>query len=648
MKESMALSLKLKTRLIYGLILVCFAALGAVGLDRLARIRSQSDIMSEVWTPRLHAAEELGGVARDYRISEAVRIVSVTPDMAEQADADLADYADTFQTNLAAYRKLLRPKEAAAQVDAVETNWASYIASNQEMLAMARAGDSEGAANRFRNSASKFYLVADALEKLAEQNVKQAKAAQATAAEVYRESRLFMIAALAVITGLLFAIGAFFELRVWRALVQMSALLQRLARGDLDVDVHGGGRGDEVGAMARALQVFKDNGLEVRRLENEAKARAAAEEEERRRHDAALAATAAEREQVVSVIGACLAELSKGNLSVRAMEQFPSEFEILRQDFNAALGALQDAMKAVSTGTTGILGGAQEISRAADQLAQRTEHQAATLEETAAALEQLTQTVHSSAENAKRVKSATDSARRTAERSGEVVREAVAAMSEIERSAQQITDIIGVVDEIAFQTNLLALNAGVEAARAGDAGKGFAVVASEVRALAQRAAQAAKEIKGLISSSSEHVASGVQLVGETGTALGRIVTEVTEINRAIGEISAVADEQAVSLTQVNQSVSQMDKATQQNAAMAEESTAASRALAMEASEVARSVGRFDLGGGGKPIPRPVRAEPEPEPARSTQWRSATRFVQTGGAALARRAEPDMDEDWTEF
>jgi methyl-accepting chemotaxis protein len=222
-------------------------------------------------------------------------------------------------------------------------------------------------------------------------------------------------------------------------------------------------------------------------------------------------------------------------------------------------------------------------------------------------------------------------------------------MGEIERSAQQITDIIGVVDEIAFQTNLLALNAGVEAARAGDAGKGFAVVASEVRALAQRAAQAAKEIKGLISSSSEHVASGVQLVGETGTALGRIVTEVTEINRAIGEISAVADEQAVSLTQVNQSVSQMDKATQQNAAMAEESTAASRALAMEASEVARSVGRFDLGGGGKPIPQPVRAQPEPEPARSTQWRSATRFVQTGGAALARRAEPDMvDEDWTEF
>jgi len=358
---------------------------------------------------------------------------------------------------------------------------------------------------------------------------------------------------------------------------------------------------------------------------------------------------------VVSQIAAGLADLSGGDLTLRLTEEFAPEFEKLRSDFNTAVENLQETMKVISLGAVGIHSSTEEISQASDNLARRTEKQAASLEEVAAALEQITTTVRTSADGAKQAKAAVAQAKSNAEHSSEVVRRAVTAMGEIERSARQISEIIGVMDEIAFQTNLLALNAGVEAARAGEAGRGFAVVAQEVRALAQRSTVAAKEIKVLISSSGEQVGAGVNLVGETGKALELIAAQVGEINGAVGDIAAAAEEQAIGLLQINKSVSQMDKVTQQNAAVAEESTAASHNLAQEANELARLIGRFKLdeAAAAKVDPRPRQigsSAPASRPGMEQgRGRAVLRTLSAGNAALAASLENAIGEDdWEEF
>ncbi|MGH6955246.1 MAG: methyl-accepting chemotaxis protein, partial [Caulobacteraceae bacterium] len=305
-------------------------------------------------------------------------------------------------------------------------------------------------------------------------------------------------------------------------------------------------------------------------------------------------------------------------------------------------------MKVISTAAFGMRSGSGEISQAADNLSKRTEQQAASLEETAAALDEITATVRKTAEGANHAREIVSTARADAEQSGEVVRRAVGAMSAIEQSAQQISQIIGVIDEIAFQTNLLALNAGVEAARAGDAGKGFAVVASEVRALAQRSADAAKEIKALISASTQQVGQGVDLVGQTGQSLERIVGQVAEITGVVSEIAASAQEQATGLQEVNTAVNQMDQVTQQNAAMVEQSTAASHSLSQEAGELARLVGRFKVG--EEPVVSPSHRSHAPSYDGAAP-RPALKTVSThaGGGGALRRPEPTVEADnWEEF
>jgi methyl-accepting chemotaxis protein len=253
---------------------------------------------------------------------------------------------------------------------------------------------------------------------------------------------------------------------------------------------------------------------------------------------------------------------------------------------------LHVTISAIIGNISNLRSGADEITNAADDLSRRTEQQAASLEETAAALDEVTATVKKAARGARQARDLVATTKTGAENSGHVVRDAIVAMSAIENSSTQITQIIGVIDEIAFQTSLLALNAGVEAARAGDAGRGFAVVASEVRGLAQRSAQAAKEIKTLISSSTEHVGRGVALVGATGTSLTEIVTQIVKINTLITEIAGSAEEQATALHQVNTAINQMDQVTQQNAAMVEQSTAASHSLSEEAETLLQLTSKF--------------------------------------------------------
>ena len=320
------------------------------------------------------------------------------------------------------------------------------------------------------------------------------------------------------------------------------------------------------------------------------------DEQRRKAEEAGREAIRQERALVADSIGVALAKLAGKDLTYRLSSEMPDAYRKLQADFNGAIEQLEDVMKSVTGSASAIHSGTREISTAADDLSQRTEQQAASLEETAAALHEITATVEKSAEGATHARQVVAAANEDAKKSAVVVRQAVEAMDAIAKSAQQISQIIGVIDEIAFQTNLLALNAGVEAARAGDAGRGFAVVASEVRALAQRSAEAAKEIKGLISASTTQVDHGVKLVAETGASLERIVTQVTEINDVIGEIASGAKEQATALAEVNTAINQMDQVTQQNATMVEESTAATHSLSQETEQLAGLIGQFQVGG----------------------------------------------------
>jgi methyl-accepting chemotaxis protein len=450
--------------------------------------------------------------------------------------------------------------------------------------------------------------------------------------------------------------------KIAKPLINLSKTMEVLAQGSVDVDVKGAERKDEVGAMARSVQVFKDNALALRTAEA-AQLRASAEtESERRRNQEIADASAKEQAFVMEAIAGGLARLSDGDLTYRLDQQFPEAYQRLQSDFNGAIGQLEEAMGTIVHAANSIGSGSDEIASAADDLSRRSEQQAASLEETAAALDEITATVKRSSAGAQEASKVVGSTRGDAERSSIVVRNAVEAMNQIEKSSQSISQIIGVIDEIAFQTNLLALNAGVEAARAGEAGRGFAVVAQEVRALAQRSADAAKEIKTLISTSSQQVNQGVSMVGQTGEALQSIVGKVSEIDALVSEIAASGQEQATGLNQVNAAVNQMDQTVQQNAAMVEQSTAASHALKGEAGNLMQMIGRFRVNGAvantargaSRSTHRP--AAPAPRATAPTLSRGPSLAATTSrpgvnpvAAAQAKLAKAvGASEDWEEF
>jgi methyl-accepting chemotaxis protein len=383
--------------------------------------------------------------------------------------------------------------------------------------------------------------------------------------------------------------------QIRRPLETIISTMRQVAEGQLDADIPFVSKRDEVGDIARAVQVFKQNAVERARLEAEAVANRAGTEAEREWAAAERAKAAEEQAEVVRRLGGGLKDLASGDLMIRLGEGFSPSYAQIRDDFNEAIDKLKSTILSVVESAGAIKAGAQEISAASDDLSRRTGQQAARLEQTAATLGEVTATVKKSAEGASHARQVVTSADADAKKSAGVVRQAVDAMSTIAKSSQQISQIIGVIDEIAFQTNLLALNAGVEAARAGEAGRGFAVVASEVRALAQRSAEAAKEIKALISNSVGQVDVGVKLVAETGRSLERIMTQVTEINAVVGDIAAGAQEQSTALQEINDTIEQMNLMMQQDAAMVEESTAAGHSLSEESSKLANLVGQFQVG-----------------------------------------------------
>jgi methyl-accepting chemotaxis protein len=418
------------------------------------------------------------------------------------------------------------------------------------------------------------------------------RGARMEAASAQLKAALAIGLAAAALLGLI----AWFSLT--RAIAQpvkgLTAAMRKLAGGDNTIEIPATHRGDEVGLMAQAVLTFKEAAIEKIRLEGQTHRQREIAETERAGRLEADAAAAREQALVVNALAGGLERMAEGDLTFRITHEFPGEYGKLKTDFNGAMGQLQSAMAGVVQNVMAIRSGAAQISEAADDLSRRTEHQAASLEQTAAAVKEIAGTVKRTASGAKSAAEIVAGTRAAAQESGGVMQEATAAMAAIETSSASIGQIIGVIDEIAFQTNLLALNAGVEAARAGEAGRGFAVVASEVRALAQRSADAAKEIKALINSSATQVGTGVELVSRGGQVLDQIVARITEIHGLVTEIATSAEQQASGVQEVNLAIQQMDGVTQQNAAMVEESTAASRAMAQDTDQLARIVDRFQI------------------------------------------------------
>ncbi|AEQ96419.1 methyl-accepting chemotaxis protein [Xanthomonas oryzae] len=349
-------------------------------------------------------------------------------------------------------------------------------------------------------------------------------------------------------------------------------------------------------------------------------------------------------------ISALLSALSRGDLTVRMHGEFSGVFAQMRDDANATAEQLADIVGRIKLSSGAIHAAAGEIASGNSDLSHRTEQQAANLEETAASMEELTSTVKQNAESARQANQLAIGATGVASQGGEVVSQVVSTMSGIEASSRKIADIISVIDGIAFQTNILALNAAVEAARAGEQGRGFAVVASEVRTLAQRSAGAAKEIKGLIDDSVHKVAEGSALVRKAGATMAEIVASVQRVTDIMGEISAASQEQSSGIEQVNQTITQMDETTQQNAALVEEATAAARSMEEQAGHLAEAVSVFKLDQSAAPVAQTARVRPIASRPVAVKG-AAAKPLALAAATAARPAKSQgalADGHWQEF
>jgi methyl-accepting chemotaxis protein len=589
-------------------LMVLTAGSGWWAAEHLALALGRSDRAAELLRNHLDA-DMMHDALRADVLAAGMIAADAEPGRLDAIRKDTLEHAATFRARISANERLATA-ESRPVLKALDAPLAAYIANAESMVDLA-AKDPGALPARMPAFLRDFAVLEDSMGAATDVLTKAQTLATARATALGRNAQIVLAAALVLGALIVVSLAMMAERRVIRPLLRLSTVMAELAAGRPGVQIDDQAREDEVGAMARATETFRVGAEAKAELE-------ASTAEERRRAAEARAAADAEREtaareqaDVVTALGCALGELSSGNLAGRIERDFPPAYEPLRRDFNSAVLSLAETLEHIGSGTKSLHAGADDIARASEDLSRRTEQQAASLEETAAALDQITATVGKTAAGSRKAREAVNDTMETAVKSSEVVAEAVGAMAQIESSARQISEIIGVIDQIAFQTNLLALNAGVEAARAGESGRGFAVVAAEVRELAQRSAQAAREIGALISSSGQHVARGVDLVDAAGQALQHIADQVGGIDALVSEIAASAQEQAVSLAEVNAAVGQMDRGIQQNAAMVEQSAAATHALKAETEEVARLVGQFRCTAG-----RP--ATPLREPAASAR------------------------------
>ncbi|TRL39392.1 methyl-accepting chemotaxis protein [Rhizobium straminoryzae] len=642
---------------IIGKFLLIIAGFGVMTLG-ISFYQNRQLFMVDTSYSQLLDGEAKAGIylARSNRALQAVRgnigdiLMSRSEELNNKADASLKDVQDQFIKYMDIAAAALPSKTEIPQLKAEGLRIINEICAPAIAAGRASTTEPEIIASQqlfLEKCQPSFGVISPKFTAVTTAVVDSSAAESDRLSDMVARSAVFTMAVVVGALVIVLALG-YFAIRAWvtRPIGTLSETMKTLAKGDLTVVVNETDRGDEIGGMAKAVQVFKDNGLRARDMERDAESNRSASEAERARAAEAERQRAKEMAQATSGLAEGLKHLSSGDLTFRLNEPFASDFETLRADFNAAVKQLADSLRTVADATGSIDSGAREISQSAEDLSKRTEQQAASLEETAAALDQITTNVANASKRTEEARHVAMEANKSARRSGEVVSNAVSAMQRIEQSSNQISSIIGVIDEIAFQTNLLALNAGVEAARAGEAGKGFAVVAQEVRELAQRSAQAAKEIKDLIRNSVDEVSTGVRLVQETGDVLKVIEDQVIAINTQLDAIATSAKEQSVGLAEVNTAVNQMDQTTQQNAAMVEESTAASSSLAGEVRRLRDIIADFRLGASDAGLPRrpeAVRAghapAAAPSPARRMMAKVAGAITGGGGPAA---------ESWEEF
>ena len=566
----------------------------------------------------------------------------------EQVDAiqeSFLEQSDEISINLAIMRANL-DAAVKTQVDKflafgiIEDN--VFTARKQELDALVTVKNAEIEANE---------VVASLIQKmrLAVDDVRGQ--AQESAQAAVARSQVFLIGLAILALGsiaIAAAVGRFYvSQQLIARIVNLSSAMDSVSKGNLSVSINKTDANDELDEMAQALSVFRENAERVNKL-NEEKA---AEAEKVEAMNKLQLAKAEQQANVVQTLAGALKEVADGDLTSHISEAFPEEYKQLRSDFNASIAELKEALLQIGQKAGSLQAGAGEMSQAASDLSDRTENQAATLETTASAVDQIAATVRQTAEGASEADRAVHSTEDDVAKGGEVVRQAVDAMAEIQSSSNQISQITGLIEDIAHQTNLLALNASVEAARAGDSGKGFAVVAQEVRALAQRSSEAAKEIKDLIAASAKQVQTGVALVNQTGQSLEAIVDHISGVKKIVTNIANGAKEQSLGLDEINSAMNQMDHVTQQNVAMVEESTAASRSMSEEATELVGLISRFKMGEATQlahtPMPQAPAATSRPV-AQTPLKQIAEKMRGHAPAPQVEAAVVATNDDWQEF
>ncbi len=628
----------------FAVLLAAMAGMGLFAISKIGEVNAIAAEQRDIWIP---SAEKLGDIhafTSQYRLKQDEMISAGTPEAVARGQKLLKNARSAIDAEIAEFEKLAITPDQKTGTATLKQAWATFLAQDERMQAMAVGGDTQGAqAMHDGEGIDTFYALEDTILAVIEANKKDGAAVAANAEKIYASARKFTFAALGL--ALLSAVVLLFYLirNIAKPVVSMSDAVSRLIDGDHAVAVPGLGRSDELGQLARALDRFRDVF---------ASDHARAEAETQRAREVQL---------TIDEIGEGLTALAEGNLTHRVKENGSGALAKLHVDYNAAVTALERVLGKIVEGCHTIKLGTDEISSAASDLALRTEQQATSLAETSRTITEFSSSVRTTAENVKQTSTRLSVARSTADGVGDTANRAVAAMRSIEASSREMAEIVGVIDGIAFQTNLLALNAGVEAARAGDAGKGFAVVATEVRALAQRSADAAKSIRDLIGKSTEEVSGGVALVESSGEALRQIVNEVSAVSELVDQIAEAAGQQAAGIADISAMVGSMDSFTQRNAAMVEESSAGTRNLSNETIALVEQVGRFRLGTSGqahasglssaKPqasAPAAPKPAPRPLPVAAATTEPAPPPAPRPAPVLGNTALKVDEDDWSEF
>ncbi|WP_421847758.1 methyl-accepting chemotaxis protein [Novosphingobium sp.] len=603
--------------------LVIVVAIGTM-VWRMTAMRGAEMEVAEDHVPQALSADKINIAMAEFQ--NALRSHLLAADDYERTDAEAAIAANQkiISTETAAFEATDLDDKEKAYLKAFKSGWEQMSQDTSQITQLSSQGRTAEALARLATSSEPVQVTTKALVDLATYQKHHIDVAGHQAALAFEVALWTGAIATLLLLGTLGGIYVMMVRLVARPVGQITHAVEDLADGRLDGALVVSDTQDEIGALGRAMR-----GLQGQL------ARAEASKTE-------------QVELIVSTLGAALARFKEGDLSARVTAALEGPFARLKTDFNAMASELEQVIGSVAGTASGVQTGSTEIRAASDDLASRTEQQAASLESAANAMREVTAKVEQSAQNAGAVRETIVRATDRANEGGEVVKRAVGAMDSIVDSSKQITQIIDLIDGIAFQTNLLALNAGVEAARAGEAGRGFAVVANEVRALAQRSAEAARDIKGLISGSAQHVELGVHLVGETGEALDAIITQVAEIGALVEGIATAAVDQATSISKVNVTMGELDRMTQQNAAMVEESAAASRNLSGQAANLANLVARFRAAGmtssaSSYSAPAAARPAATPAPLAPRAIPAAVNAPVHGNLAL------DLDENnWSEF